>query len=175
MWWLEKRSVRIAALAALVAALAACGFRPLYKDDGDREASAELASVHISTIPDRSGQMLHNLLLDRVNPQGRPGDPRYVLDVKVSDTKASLGIIKDSSSTLAQIAIVANYTLLDLKTKSPLQSGRSRSVVSYNIVQSDFAALASEKDARERGLREIAEDIATKIAIFLSSRKDGKS
>ena len=173
MWWRNPRVLMLAFLLSFAAALDGCGFHPLYKDDGGREASAELSAVHISTIPDRNGQMLHNFLLDRINPQGRPADPRYVLDIRLAETKASLGIIKDSSSTLAQIANVATYTLVDLKTKAPLQSGRSRSVTSYNIVQSDFATLASEKDARERSLREVAEDITTKVAIFLSSRKGG--
>ena len=175
MWLHNARAAVLSALLAVGAGLAGCGFHPLYKDDGGREASAELAAVHISTIPDRNGQILHNYLLDKINPQGRPADPRYVLDIKLVETKANLGIIKDSSSTLAQIANVATYTVRDLKTKAPLQSGRSRSVASYNIVQSDFATLASEKDARERSLRDIAEDITTKVAVFLSSRKDGGS
>lgn len=173
MWWRKPPAPMLAFALSFAAALGGCGFHPLYKDDGGREASAELSAVHISTIPDRNGQMLHNFLLDRINPQGRPADPRYVLDIKVVETKSNLGIIKDSSSTLAQVANVATYTLRDLKTKETLQNGRSRSVTSYNIVQSDFATLASEKDARERSLRDVAEDITTKVAIYLSSRKGG--
>ena len=175
MWWHRPRASALAALVTLGAALGACGFHPLYRDSSDREASAELAAVHISTIPDRNGQMLHNFLLDRVNPQGRPAEPRYVLDVKITETKANLGIIKDSSSTLAQIAQVAYYSVRDIKAGTVLQSGRSRSVSSYNVVQSNFATLAAEKDARERTLRELAEDISTKVAVFLSTRKDGGS
>lgn len=175
MWLHNARAMVLMALLASGAGLSACGFHPLYKDDGGREASAELAAVHIMNIPDRNGQILHNYLLDRINPQGRPADPRYVLEIKLVETKSNLGIIKDSSATLAQIANVATYTVRDLKTKAPLQSGRSRSVTSYNIVQSDFATLAAEKDARERSLRELAEDITTKIAVFLSSRKEGGS
>jgi len=173
MWWRNPKAAALAAIVSAAAALGACGFQPLYGDGGARSASGELAAVHINTIPDRNGQMLHNFLLDRINPQGRPGDPRYVLDIRLTESKASLGIIKDSSSTLAQIASVANYTLRDLKANKTLQTGRSRSVTSYNIVQSDFATLAAEKDARERTLRELSEDITTKVAVFLASRKEG--
>ena len=60
-----------------------------------------------------------------------------------------------------------------MKKRVALQSGRSRSFTSYNIVQSDFATLAAEKDARERTLRELADDITTKVAVFLSARKQG--
>lgn len=170
--WLRRTRV-IGMAAALAAALGACGFTPLYGERGGVDASAELAAVHINTIRDRNGQMLHNLLLDRINPNGRPASPLYGLDVQLVEAKANTGIIKDSSSTSAQLANTASYTLVELKTRKPLQSGRSRSVSSYNIVQSDFATLASEKDARERTLREIAEDITTKVAVFLASRRNG--
>lgn len=175
MSWLKGARLRGAALAVALAALGACGFRPLYGDPEvigtGNNASEELAAVHINTIPDRTGQMLHNNLLDRINAHGRPGLPRYALDITLTETRSNLGFIKDNSATLAQLGIVANYRLVDLKTKAPLQSGRSRSVTSYNIVTSDFGTLSAEKDARERAVREIADDITTKVAVFLSTRK----
>lgn len=154
------------------ALLAGCGFQPLY---GDKEYGAaggqDLAAVKVNTIPDRNGQILHNFLLDRINPHGRPGSPLYSLDIQLTEQKSSVGIIKDSTATLGQLANSANYTLYDLKKRTPVHSGRSRSFTSYQIVQSQFATLAAEKDARERTLRELAEDITTKVAVFLASQK----
>jgi LPS-assembly lipoprotein len=162
---------RRALLAAAAAALAGCGFQPLYAEREEGEAEAELAAVKINTIPNRNGQILHNLLLDRMNPKGRPVAPLYALDIQLTEQKANIGIIKDSTATLAQLASTATYTLYDLKKRAVLQSGRSRSFTSYSIVQSEFATLAAEKDARERTLRELAEDITTKVAVYLSARK----
>ena len=170
LWRRRDLPASIAALL-LAAGLSACGFHPLYKNDDAAEASAELADVHIDTIRDRNGQILHNFLLDRINAKGQPTEPRYMLSIKLTESKSTLGFIKDSSATLAQLASVATYTLTELKTKKPLQTGRSRSITSYNIVQSDFGTLAAEKDARERTLREISDDITTKVAVFLSSQK----
>jgi len=164
---LSRRHILLAGLSAL----AGCGFAPLYAERENGAAEQELASVKINTIPDRNGQMLHNLLLDRMNAKGRPGAPLYSLDIQLTEQKANVGIIKDSSATLAQLASTANYTIYDLKERKVLQSGRSRSFTSYNILQSDFATLSAEKDARERTLRELADDITTKVAVFLSARK----
>lgn len=163
----SRRSLLLGALSAL----GGCGFAPLYAERDNGGAEEELAAVKINTIGDRNGQMLHNLLLDRINPKGRPATPLYSLDIQLTEQKANIGIIKDSSATLAQLGSTANYTLYDLKARKALQSGRSRSFTSYNIVQSDFATLSAEKDARERTLRELADDITTKIAVFLNARK----
>ena len=160
-------------LFGLATLLAACGWQPLYAERDNGTAETELASVKVNTIPDRNGQMLNNLLLDRMNPKGRPATPLYALDITLTEQKANIGIIKDSSATLAQLGSTASYTLWDLKKKAVLQSGRSRSYTSYNIVQSDFATLSAEKDARERTLREVADDITTKIAVFLNARAQG--
>ncbi len=165
----SRRAFLLGGAAAL---LGGCGFQPLY---GDRDYGAaggeELAAVKVNTIPDRAGQILHNFLLDRINPQGRPATALYSLEIQPVEQKSNVGIIKDSTATLAQLGNTANYTLYDLKKKAAVQSGRSRSFTSYNIVESQFATLAAEKDARERTLREIADDITTKVAVFLASKK----
>jgi len=160
-------------MATLLLALAAagCGFEPLYGErSSGAEASAELAAVKVNTIPNRNGQILHNFLLDKMNAKGRPATPSYALDIQLTEQKASVGIIKDNTATLAQLSSSVTYTLYDLKKKTALQTGRSRSFTSYNIVESNFATLAAEQDARERTLRELAEDITTKVAVFLSTR-----
>jgi len=164
---------RRALLAAGAAALSGCGFRPLYGEREEGDASDQLATVHVNTIPNRNGQILHNFLLDRINPKGKPATPLYALDIQLTEQKSNVGIIKDSTATLAQLANTATYTIYDLKERKALQSGRSRSFTSYNIVQSDFATLSAEKDARERTLRDIAEDITTKVAVFLNTRAKG--
>lgn len=167
MW--SRRTFLLGGGAAL---LGGCGFQPLYGDkDYGAAGGQELATVKVNTIPDRSGQILHNYLLDRINPHGRPASAAYSLDIQLTEQKSNVGIIKDSTATLGQLDNTASYTLYDLKKKAAVQSGRSRSFTSYQIVQSEFATFAAEKDARERTLREIADDITTKVAVFLASQK----
>ena len=167
MWW---RSALVAAGLAGALGAAGCGFQPLYAERNNVQAAEELAQVKINTIAERNGQILHNYLLDRMNPRGRSGAPAYALDIQLTESKASIGIIKDNTATLAQLSSSAVYTLYDLKKKAALQTGRSRSFTSYNIVDSNFGTLSAEQDARERTLRELADDITTKVAVFLSTR-----
>ena len=51
-------------------------------------------------------------------------------------------------------------------TGQQLTSGTSVSINSYNILSNEFATFSAEQDARERGLREIADDIKVRLAIF---------
>lgn len=165
MW--SRRHVLIGAAALL----GGCGFQTLYGERDNSDVQADLSAVKVNTIPDRNGQMLQNLLLDRINPYGRPTAALYSLDIQLTESRTNVGVIKDNSATLAQLGNSATYTLYDLKKRVALQSGRSRSFTSFTIGTSEFGTLAAEKDARERTLREVADDITTKVAVFLNARK----
>ena len=50
-------------------------------------------------------------------------------------------------------------------------SGNVNSTSSFNILTSDFATLSAESDARARSLREISDEIRTRVAVFLSRNR----
>jgi LPS-assembly lipoprotein len=79
----------------LTAILSGCGFKPLYGTAGGRDIPAELAKVEILPISDRSGQILRNGLIDKMNPGGRPTGAKYKLLVTFKIHKHNLGIRKD--------------------------------------------------------------------------------
>lgn len=166
MWSLRP----LAAATALLLAVAACGFQPIYtRQDTRANAAVELQKVQVNLIQDRIGQKLHNNLLDRLNPRGRPTEPAYFLDVRLSTSKVDLGIQRDDTATRAKLTIIASYTLRD--REGTLFRGVSRSVSGYNIVQSDYATLSAEFDAIDRSLRVISEDIRSRLAVFLSQSR----
>ena len=49
----------------------------------------------------------------------------------------------------------------------------SRSVTSYDLVDSDFATLSAESDARKRAVRQISEDIKIRLGIYFSAAPGG--
>ena len=160
----------------LVAALiltSSCGFEPLYqKKAGSDAINNDLAQVEILNLRDkidyndRLGQMLKNLLLDRFNPYGRPQSPFYKLDVKLQSAKTELGFNIVDEATRAKLTLNAEYVLSESTTNAVLFRGSSRSINSYNIISSDFATLSAEKNAFDRGTREIADDITLRISTF---------
>jgi LPS-assembly lipoprotein len=156
-------------LAAAAAGLAGCGFRPLYGDGGGASAR-QLAQIEISRIPDRTGQRLRNLLIDRLTPEGEPSRPDFRLNVSVVESVAELAVRKDESATRASLSIRATFYLTYIGGKEELMHrGFASSINSYNRLTSDYATLAAEDDARERALRAIAEEIRLRIAAALQT------
>ncbi len=158
---------RLAPLALLIG-LGACGFRPLYSERHNAGVTAELAATRIDLIADRTGQKLHNFLLDRFNPKGLAAPPRYGLKITVQTRRRELGIRKDETATRANLTLTARYTLRDWRTNRSLYQGTSSSANSYNILEADFATLAALNDATTRAARELSEKIKTRLSIFFS-------
>ena len=144
-----------ALLVGMALALSACGFTPLYGGTDSQAMSPvdHMAAIRISALPDRTGQQMHNLLRDRLNPIGQPREPAYALGLRLSESRQELGIRKDETATRANLILSANFTLRDLESGRVLLEGRTSSVNSFNILTNQFATGFSEADARERALR----------------------
>ncbi len=175
MWWFEPRgrlgpSARLGLLALVCGlALSSCGFRPLYgEDEAGSSTFDSLETIQIAALPDRTGQQLHNLLRDRINPRGQPISPEYVLRIRLSETTESLAIAQDETATRANLRLSANFTLTQVGSNEVVMSGNARSSNSYNIVDSQYATYVSQNDARDRALRELSEDIRLRLASYFA-------
>lgn len=164
---------RATALAACLAILGGCGFQPLYGQRDRGSVTAELAAIKIKLIEDRVGQQLHNFLLDRLNPRGKPATAIYDLIIELKESKENLAIRKDETATRANLTLRAEYELRRAATGEILVEGFIRSVTSYDLVDSDFATLSAEADARKRAVREISEDIKIRLGIYFSAAPGG--
>ncbi len=162
MWWF-----RILTIAVAASLIGACGFRPLYGGGGRSEVAAELSSIRVSPIRDRLGQQVRNELLNQLNPGGQAADTRYVLTVRLRDSIQELAVEKDEVSTRANYRLNASYSLIDTETNERVFSDSSFVVSSYNILSADFATLVAERDAQERAAGQMAENITTRLALFL--------
>lgn len=167
MLWLKNNG--IAALTLLVAALtlAGCGFRPLYGEQANSPATTQyMAAVEIAPIPERIGQELQNHLRVRLNPRGAPANTRYRLQTRLNEIRTDLAIRDDASATLANLQLIANYTLHDAASNDVLYKGQSRFTASYNLVRSQFANLVAEDDARSRAVEAISDDMRVRLGIY---------
>jgi LPS-assembly lipoprotein len=167
MWW-----SRTFAAALLASALCACGFQPLYGERQGASATDELAAVHIDTISDRSGQILYNYLLDGMNPLGRPSSPDYNLKISLTEDSEGLALRSDETATRVNLTLTATFALIAAAAKDPAFKGVSRVTASYNILNSPYATLISQEDARTRALRDIARDIQNRLAVFLTRQAE---
>ncbi|HIC81378.1 MAG TPA: hypothetical protein EYH07_15375 [Kiloniellaceae bacterium] len=160
---------RITAAAALLP-LAGCGFQPLYaENDAGQTVASELAAIRIEPLRDRVGQQMHNFLRDRLNPNGQPVSPNYQLRLRLAEQLSELGVRRDETATRANLKLTADFFLLEAGSGRELLIGRSTSTTSYDILENPFASTISERDARERALREVADDIQTRLAVYFNS------
>ena len=184
MWWSRqdrftsfRGPAATALLVGMALALSACGFTPLYGGAGGQAMSPvdHMAAIRIAPLPDRTGQQMHNLLRDRLNPIGQPREPVYALSLRLSESRQELGIRKDETATRANLNLAVQFTLSSVQTGDPLYRGHVNAASSYNILTSPFATGFSEADARSRGLRELADAIRTRLGIYFSRRQGSES
>jgi LPS-assembly lipoprotein len=167
---LARRRVLRAGVAVAAAAVMApgCGFRPLYGQRPDGSTTTDrLSVIAITNIRDRRGQQLRNLLIDRFYADGRPAQALYRLDVVLDSYEAKIGVQKDASAVRSQLTIAATYNLVNMADGRSLQQGVSRSLISYNILDDQYATWSSLNDAYQRGLEQIAEDLTVRSALVL--------
>jgi LPS-assembly lipoprotein len=162
----------LVALFAVLGGLTACGFHPLYGDKSVTAVSSkELAAVQIDLIKDREGQMLRNELLDRFQPAGPAPQALYGLSIGLASQKVGLAILPDETGTRANLIMSANYSVRDLTNGGVLFKGTSRSIVGYNILDSEFATTSSETDAYRRAVYDLSEQITTRVSLVLANHK----
>ena len=144
------------------------GQKPLLASPTAQEQ--KLNQVAITGIPEVDGQKLRNLLIDRFYFSGRPEKPDYALGVRLSVQKEKLGILKDATASRARLTLTASYTLTQNASGKVLFSGNSHSMVAYNIVDPEYATRGAEENATDRGLRELADLITTRVALALNQQ-----
>ena len=153
----------------LVLMLSACGFQPLYGEHASgANASDQLAAIRIEPIPNRSGQILYNALRDDLNPLGSPASPDYRLNVKLDESTEGLALRSDETATRVNLTMTAVFALYSGNGKAPVFKGQVRTTTAYNVLDSPYATLTSEEDARGRALTDVAREIRTRLAVFLT-------
>ena len=151
--------------------VAACGFQPLHGERGRAGTTAtDLAYVSVSPIPQRNGQLVRNELIELLRKAGPQGRPVFRLDIQLNEAREGLAFSRDDNVTRYNLRLNVSYLLVDERNGDDILKGQTRAIAAYNVVQSDYANLIAERDARARAARDIAEDIRTRLAVFFSNR-----
>lgn len=170
MSW-DRRRARAAPGVALLAVLAllasACGFEPMYGEHRGETVYAELQTVGVGPIANRSGQLLRHYLLDRIHSSDQAPSPLYQLEIGLTETPQFFGIQRDLSATYARIMVTGYYTLRDLKTQKPVLSGNTSAYSSYNIAADPFNSVVAQNDARDRAVRVLGDDLIARVSLYL--------
>ena len=150
--------------------LIGCGFRPLYPGLKNGPTQPTFLTIDIAPIKNRQGQVLRTELTRHLYG-GRAQMPAvYRLVTNLSEEKTLFGVKKSAFATRANLKIVSNFTLFRLLGHVHLFSDTSQITVSYNVLNSEFASHMTEKQARERGLRALSENMRTRLAAYLDQK-----
>ena len=153
--------------------LSACGFEPIYgtkmqSNAGQESVEAQLSQVAINGIPDREGQFLRNVLIDKFYRNGRPQNISYTLHVQpINESIVDLDITKSSDATRAQLRLKTLMTLKDETTGEVVLTRNLKSIASYNVLTSEFATRVSAQNTRENALYDLARQIELQISLYL--------
>ncbi len=148
----------------------ACGFQPVYKKNTETGYSSNqaLQTIRISPLPDRPGQILHNMLRDRMNPLGQPRKPLYVLKATISETEKDLAVRLDNTTSRTNLTIAVKYSLVSLSSNNIVFSSIVGSTNSFDKLDDPYANLVAEDTARSRVLRQVADDMALQLGTYFN-------
>lgn len=164
-------------LAGALLITAACGFQPLYQKSGEGlSAGSSLESIRVLPIEDRIGQELRNHLYDALTPRGQPVNPAWELRVELTESIEHIALEQTSFSTRANLRLTGTYRLERTKPSDDgddsddRHSGSVAGISSYNILDSEYATLVAERDARSKAVVILSHDIRRQLAIWLNKQ-----
>ena len=163
--------MRLLTLAAFVA-LGGCGLQPMYAGGASGTVASSLSSIQVAPIPERAGWLLRNALVDRLG--GQSASPAYRLEVELDDDLAGFGIRGDSSVTRERRTLRARYRLVDLSNGQVVLDATAGSDAGIDVVSSEYATVAAEQTAQERLALVIADQMASRLALFVRNRAQAR-
>lgn len=159
------------------AALAGCGFHPMYLPQNNGRASVaseELAAVYVPIIPERAGQLLRQALQARIEGAGTGIAKKFELVATLSVSVEGIAIQRDSSVTRYRFDGRGNWTLrmLDL-AHTVLGAGTSRVLDGVNISNQQYFAYDLESQSAFKRVAEgLADQIVQQAGVLLKRRAE---
>ena len=144
-----------------------CKLVPLYGESSAGDARF-LKLVKIDRIDNRAGQKLRTILQQKFGQRFSTDNARWLLTVKLAETKRQLAVTQDSTTTRGEVTVTAVFNLKEIgRGTRQLLKGKSLSMSSFNELGSQYAILIAENDARDRALNFIANDLRNRIMLAI--------
>ena len=150
-------------------ALTGCGLSPMYAGGASAATAQGIAAIDIPAIQGRGGWLVKNALDARLGVAGQT-TPQYRLDVRLDDSLEALGVLNDDTISRERRILRARYQLIELSTNSVLLDATAGSDAGIDVVSSEYATIAAEQKALENLALEVADRMATQIAVTLRNR-----
>jgi LPS-assembly lipoprotein len=174
MSWFETIA-RIAALGGLAISAAGCGFEPLYAErDPVGNLSSELATVRVAQIGERYGQIMTNELHDSLNPHAVRAPAAYELSIGLKESRANIASRADGTASRSTMQLMATWTLRRLSDSAVVTQGIAKAQGGHDVLFNEYANVVSDNTDEARAVKDCAEQIETRVAIYIQSLHDPK-
>ena len=143
------------------AALAGCGFTPVYGPDGT--GAALLGQLSLDPPQDRNAYLLRRRIEERLG-QATAGAWRLSTQIKTDDI--GLGFTTDGDITRYNINGTTDYTLRRTGSSKIFRQGKIQHFTSYSATGTTVATLAAKRDAEVRLMTILADQIIDQLLII---------
>lgn len=180
-WFNARIAARLAAVALLGALTAGC-FQPMYAEHtpnggpGLREKLQQIEFVPVNVSNGsreaRLGVAIRNAMMFSAYGSATGLPPRYKLMLRLTTRRLSILVNPNTARPDTEnFGIDATYELREIETNKPLVNGTTSASVSYDIPGQEqrFAQQRGLRDAEDRAAKEIADNISTRLASFFFS------
>ena len=163
MWWSKALTL---CLMLVLPTLAGCGFRPLYGSGDGVDVVPEFSQIAIAQPDNRGDQLLRNRLLDILTPKGSPDRPRYLLNYRITESIGSVFVTRSEEITRSNLSLTVTATLHDYESGRTVFTTQATTQSSFNLTTNDYANLITERDARDRAMRDAADQLRIRLANY---------
>jgi len=148
-----------------LAALAGCGFAPAYGPGGGGDAL--MGQVGVTAPHGRAGFLLTREIETRL---GRPETPRYELRPEIELRSEGIAIDRSNVAARANLIGTVRYTLTNLETGEVADRGSVTNFTGYSTFDTPIVTRAAARDAMERLMQMLADQMLTRLAAAAASR-----
>lgn len=154
----RRRTVGLLAGLGLSLTLAACGFAPLYGPGGPGDTLHGRIEIAEPTTSDEFD------FVARVETRlGRTAAAPMRLDYKITTSTSGLAITADQETQRYNLIGEVTYTVIDTTTGRQLSTGSTSSFTSYSATGTTVATGTAQRDARERLMVILADQMVTRL------------
>lgn len=152
--------------AAAIAALAGCGFTPLYGPNG--AANALRDTVELTAPVTREDYAFVRAVEGQL---GAARSARFSLDYALQTSESTIGLTRTQEINRYHVAGTATYTLSDITSGDVMSSGKVTAFSAYSASESTFAARAATRDAYDRLMVQLADKTVAQILAVAGTQK----
>ena len=154
--------------------LTSCGFRPMYKQTPYNDLSKYTSEIAISPVQGFDGQYgveLRNSLLNKLTPMGKPENPNYTLEIKLSKPSISDYTIRTNGVASSRLVKMnANYKFKKKGNIKPVLEKQITASSPYNLLNNQFSTEMLKDNAIKLSIEDLSNQIYFAIITYFTEK-----